>query len=475
MGKIKVRDRCGKKENREMAGRKTGRAGKPAIVLFWIVLWSCLALLVDNRILLSSPLETAGALFSLMGKADFYSSVAGSFLRIAAGFLTGLGTGACLAAGSRQYPLLEEFLSPAMHLLKAVPVASFVVLLLIWWGSSFLAAAVCFLVVLPVVYLNMLEGFKSTDGRLLEMAQVFRIPFRDRLLYIYRPALQPFLRGALKISLGMCWKSGVAAEVIGTPDCSIGEQLYLSKIYLDTAGIFAWTAVVILLSILFEKLILRLADCFFAWEPPCRERRFVPGKEQAQGGGISFSDLVKCYDGRTVLNGVSAVCEPGQTCRLAGPSGSGKTTLLRILARLTLPDSGQVTVPPRCSMVFQEDRLCEDYSALKNVELVTGDRRKAKEALSRLLDREALDGPCSRLSGGMKRRVSLVRAMEVDSDYVLLDEPFTGMDGETMCRAQAYIRERQGGRMVVIASHILPEAPDLSSGQPEAAEVFITL
>ena len=106
---------------------------------------------------------------------------------------------------------------------------------------------------------------------------------------------------------------------------------------------------------------------------------------------------------------------------LTEPSGSGKTTLLRILAGLTPPDRGSLSASPLCSMVFQEDRLCEEYSGLKNVELVTGDRAAAAEALGQLLEAEALERPCSELSGGMKRRVALVRALAADSDLLLLD------------------------------------------------------
>ena len=108
------------------------------------------------------------------------------------------------------------------------------------------------------------------------MATVFRLPMATRFFYIYRPQLKPFVNSSLKLTLGMCWKSGVAAEVIGTPDYSIGERLYLSKVYLDTAELFGWTAVIIVLCALFEKLVLWLIGKFFAWEPVC--------KAQACGG-----------------------------------------------------------------------------------------------------------------------------------------------------------------------------------------------
>ncbi len=166
-----------------------------------------------------------------------------------------------------------------------------------------------------------------------------------------------------------------------------------------------------------------------------------------------MQNIRKGYGGRAVLEDVSRVYEPGGTYFLNGPSGSGKTTLLRILAGLTEPDSGICQAPGTCSMVFQEDRLCEEYSAVRNVELVTGDRNSAREALAGLLEEDALEKPCGLLSGGMKRRVALVRAMEADSAYVFLDEPFTGMDQGTRRLAEAYVAARQKGRILIIAAH----------------------
>ena len=490
------------KENRGKEKTPGRRLSGCAAVIFWLGIWFLLAAAVDNRILLASPPETGKRVLSLLGEKEFYITVGISLLRIGGGFTAGLALGLLLAAAGCRFLLLEELLAPLMGLMKTVPVASFAVLLLIWWGSSGLAAAVCLLVVLPNVYVNTLEGLKNMDVQLLEMAEVFRLPFRSRFFYIYRPQLKPFLWGSLKVSLGMCWKAGVAAEVIGIPAHSIGERLYLSKVYLDTAGVFAWTAVVVLISTLLEKLVLGLAESFFAWEPACgrvpcslrksrelhegriafgtakergRNRKDAGTEEQrqeeirtAEKGQrqesiktaderqklcLQLQEISKSYDGRTVVAGASAVYEPGGIYWLTGPSGSGKTTLLRILAGLTMPDSGICRVPDGCSMVFQEDRICQEYSAVRNVELVTGDRRRAEEALRELLEEDALYKPCSRLSGGMKRRVALARAMEADSAYVLLDEPFTGMDGETRRLAEGYIRRRQSGRTVVIASH----------------------
>ncbi|MCM1541950.1 MAG: ATP-binding cassette domain-containing protein [Blautia sp.] len=442
---------------------------KIIIILGWIVLWHVAALIVDNGILMATPLQVMAELFSMLGDPGFYRTVGSSLLRIGCGFLAGFAAAVALAAVSSGHPLFEEALSPVMTLLKAIPVASFVVLLLIWWGSSFLAVAICFVVVLPNIYINMLEGLKSTDRQLLEMAQVFHVSVKDRFFYIYRPAIAPFLYSGMKISLGMCWKSGVAAEVIGTPDHSIGERLYLSKVYLDTAGVFAWTTIVILLSILFEKMILWMAGRFFKWEPAC-SGQVIPGRVPAGARGknvcgrqaetlaaspdrLEASHICKSFGSQQVISDFSAVYEPGRTYVLNAPSGSGKTTLLHMLAGILEPDGGVVKGGGTCSMVFQEDRLCMDTSAVKNVEMVTGDPLRAKAALETLLEPEALQKPCRELSGGMKRRVALVRAMEAESDYVLLDEPFTGMDADTRARAEEYIRRKQNGRLVILVTH----------------------
>lgn len=420
------------------------------ILLFWLVVWHLTALAVDNSLLLATPFRVLAELAGLIKAGDFWKTIFFSLLRIGSGFFLGLFVGIFLAVLSGHFSFVEELLSPLMNVFKTIPVASFVVLLLIWWGSSRLSIAISFLMVLPNIYMNTLEGLKSTDKRLLEMAQVFHIPFSTRFFYIYRPTLRPFLKSGLQVALGMCWKSGVAAEVIGTPEWSIGSEIYMSKIYLNTAGVLAWTAVVVVLSMVFQKAVLGLAGCFFTWQPVCRA---VVGQEGGKEA-LLCGQLAKAYGEQQVLSDFSQSYERGQVYYLRQPSGSGKTTLLRLLGGLEKPDGGWVRGNGFCSMMFQEDRLCEDYNALRNLEMVLGDRQKARLALEQLLPEDALDKPCSQLSGGMKRRVALVRAMEAASDAVLLDEPFTGMDAVTRQQAEDYIHRRQQGRPLIIATHI---------------------
>lgn len=453
-----------------MKDKKKCAKRKFLILAGWLVVWQIVSLLCNNSILMVGPAETAAAFLRNMMEERFWRTIGNSYVRILSGLLAGILCGMGLAAVSYRWKLLEEIWQPFMTLIKAIPVASFTVLLLIWWGAPSLSACICFLVVLPHIYVNTLEGLKSTDGQLLEMAQVFRMPLWNRIFYIYRPALRPFLESGLKIAIGMAWKSGVAAEVIGTPDYSIGERLYLSKIYLNTADVLAWTAAAILLSVVTERLFLWVMGKAWTLEPTCRKpaRRETDAAQRKTGDIREESDcttedngsvclkvahIQKSFQELSVINDYSAVFEKGRTYYFKTPSGSGKTTLFRILAGLEHPDSGKIIRTGRSVLLFQEDRLCEDYSAVKNVELVTGEKEGARQALSRLLPPEALDKPVCQLSGGMRRRVALVRTMEAEGTVCLLDEPFTGLDEENRLRAAAYIEEKGKDRTVLIATH----------------------
>lgn len=426
---------------------------RKAIIIFcWFLVWAIVSRIIQNKILLAGPIETLQALCKLVSTGSFWNACLGTILRIAFGYLTGMLLGILLATFSAGKSWIEEILEPMITLMKAVPVASVVVIFLIWWGSGNLAIAISFFMAFPNFYLNTLEGIRSTDKKLLEMAKIFMMPARNQFFYIYRPTLRPFWDSAIKLSVGMSWKAGVAAEVIGLPERAIGEQLYMSKIYLETDKVFAWTLVIILLSQLFEKLCLKLWTVIQAWEPGCKS---VAYESKLERKILSLQDVSVSYGEQRVLQDFSATYESDKLYVLDSPSGSGKTTLLRVIAGLTKPDAGKVeTGGQKVAMLFQEDRLCEEYSALKNVELVAISRSAAKEHLLQLLEESDIHKPCKELSGGMKRRVALARAFAAGADILLLDEPYNGLDEENRMRVACYIEENGKNKVVIMASHI---------------------
>lgn len=231
---------------------------KTAIILFWLLLWQWAAMKIQNPIFLVGPVDTLNVLSAQVASPEFWNAVLFSFGRICLGFFLALTAGLLTGALSYWKPIIGDILAPPVHCMKTIPVASFVILALIWTGSENLSVFISFIVVYPMIHVSTQAGLKSTDQKLLEMARVFHVPIWKQALYIYRISLYPYLRSSMKTALGMGLKSGIAAEVIGVPDGSVGAGLYMSKIYLSTAELFSWTLIIILISILFEKLFLFL-------------------------------------------------------------------------------------------------------------------------------------------------------------------------------------------------------------------------
>ncbi len=234
-------------------------------VLLALLVWQLAAGLVQSHLLLVSPWTALVRLVILAGQGSFWLAVFHSLGRILLGFTLALVTGIGLAILSARWHLVDALLWPYMAAIKATPVASFIILCLIWLDSRSLSVFISFLMVLPIIYASVLQGIRSTDIQLLEMATVFRVSRWRRLIYIYLPQLRPFLIASCTVATGLAWKAGIAAEVIGIPAGTIGERLYQAKIYLDTGDLFAWTIVVVGLSILVDKAIVHGLDRMFAF------------------------------------------------------------------------------------------------------------------------------------------------------------------------------------------------------------------
>lgn len=232
---------------------------------FWLLVWEGASLALASTtggrmLLLASPVQALGRLIDLAGTPEFWRAAAFSSLRILGGFFLSCVLAVALAALAARLRWVRELLSPLVAVVKAVPVVSFIILALNFFSSENLSLLISALMVFPPVYLNVLEGIGHTDRQLLEMARVFRVPLSRQLRGIYLPAVLPYFRSAVSLGLGLCWKSGAAAEVIGLPEGSIGEALYTAKVYFQTGDLFAWTAVIVAISVLFERLFLRLVD-----------------------------------------------------------------------------------------------------------------------------------------------------------------------------------------------------------------------
>lgn len=250
-----------------MSAHKRSALAKAGAVLLALLVWQGLASLPTVSVLLASPVKVLLRLTTIWKESGFFASVWFTFWRIALGFVLAAVAGALLAVLAGRFPVLETLLWPYMQAIKTVPVASFVILVLLFFASSYLSIIISFLMVLPILYTNTLTGIKSTDRSLDEMAKVYELPFLRRLLYVKLPQIRPYFLSGCHVGLGLCFKSGVAAELIGVPNGSIGEALYEAKVYLNSPDLFCWTLVVVLLSFAFERAVTLAIDAFFKrWE-----------------------------------------------------------------------------------------------------------------------------------------------------------------------------------------------------------------
>lgn len=227
-------------------------------VLFWIIMWQLLATAIKSEILIASPVRVMEALVNMLPKGATWANVYFSFARIMLGFLIAVVSGVILAVAAYYSMIIKELLYIPMTMIKATPVASFIVMALIWISPSALSVFVSFLMGVPIVYTNVLKGMENIDIKMKEMMRVFRVSPCKQLRYLYFPKVMPFFYSAVSISLGMCWKAGIAGEIIGIPKGSMGERLYNAKIFLNTPELFAWTFIIIFVSAVSEKILLLL-------------------------------------------------------------------------------------------------------------------------------------------------------------------------------------------------------------------------
>ena len=226
--------------------------------IFWLLLWEFLYLAVGKDVILPSPANTVKVITAVFFTADFWLPVLNTMLRIVEGFLLAVVSGAIFAVITNRSSVLRALLTPLFSIIKAAPVASFIILMLIWLPDNSIPVWASFMMVFPIIWGNVSKGLYNISSDLKEMSKAFRIPFFTRLKRIYIPSVMPYFMAGATTAVGMSWKAGLAAEVLCTPQSAIGTNLYNAKIYLLTEEVFAWTIVIIILSIIIEKVFVKL-------------------------------------------------------------------------------------------------------------------------------------------------------------------------------------------------------------------------
>lgn len=225
---------------------------------FWLGVWQFAALFARSKRLdffLPTPWTVLQTLAELCVTGEFWSTILLSLGRILAGMALGSLLGLLLAILTCANPWFDLLLSPMIRMIRAVPVASFILLVMLAVYRAMVPMVVVILMVLPVVWSGVNQGIRQTDHQLLELARAYRFSRWRKVKLVYLPSVQPYLLSAVTTAMGLAWKSGVAAEVLCTPRQAIGTEVYNAKFYLEIPTLFAWTVVVVALSLTMEWLL----------------------------------------------------------------------------------------------------------------------------------------------------------------------------------------------------------------------------
>jgi NitT/TauT family transport system permease protein len=230
------------------------------IAAFWIGVWWLASWRVGKPLLFPSPAAVLQRLLNLMQTKEFYQITANSLWNVLLGILTAVLLGCVLAIATYKIAILREALLPVMTVIKATPVASFIILALIWMGAANVPTFITVLIVLPIVWTNLDEGLGKIDPLLIEVTKLYKMPFIKRIKLLFLPSVKPYFVSACRTSLGLAWKAGIAAEIIARPRNSIGTMIGDAKQYIMTEDMFAWTLTVIILSLVIEFLFATLLN-----------------------------------------------------------------------------------------------------------------------------------------------------------------------------------------------------------------------
>lgn len=447
---------------RQMTERMNAVAAAGAVAAFWLAVWMLVAALVAQPLILPGPGAVALALLRLVCDGGTWAILAGSGARILGGLALAAVCGGVLAGISSRSRAFAHLVAPALSFVKATPVACVVVLLLIWLGSARVGIAAVFLMALPGVYFSLTEGLAQVDKPLEQMFRLHGVRgWRLFCAHTWREVL-PFVLSCARAVIGMSWKAGVAAELIGMATDTVGERIYQAKLLIETADLLAWTVLVVAASWACERVLVWLLRVSgpVAWGAAVRAHGDgLRGRVGGSAGGRAAAELALAVGDRApwapALDGLVLHVSAGGRACVMGASGVGKSTLLVLAAGECAP----------CSMVFQDARLVESASALDNV-LVCADARvdasSAAALLCLLVPGVDVHARVAELSGGQRRRVEMARALLCGGCAVILDEPFTGLDASARDATAEAVLDLLDGRMLLLATHDAVDAQALN-------------
>lgn len=451
---------------RDNRSKANGYAGYALSVLFWIAIWLLIARLVGNELLLAGPLETLSAFGQSLCDPTFWDAVGYTASRIVITAFVSAIAGMLVGYIAYRIPVIQAICAPVLQIMKSAPIACIVVIILVAWGGQGAFITIIVFVSFPPFYVAMQQALAE---RPYDTERVLRLLGASNLQIFYActwPSSLPFFTAASKTAIAMSWRAGITAEILSLPLGSIGAQVYVSKLTLDSAELLVWTLVVMILSWVNEQIILWLLKQSKRIQGLAFKAPSAPLPPHAPSHSLELNSVSKQFGENTVLDRFTLQVLPGERVCLMAPTGTGKSTALKLLTRAYDPDSGNVVSPERIGVVSQEPTLPANMTAFQNVALTArgGLTNEAiAQALDGLLPNGANNRLASELSGGMGRLTEIARAMLSEGTAIILDEPFAGLDGDSRKKACEFILENLHGRALIVATHEKDDAALLNA------------
>lgn len=222
-------------------------------IIILLIFWKVVSLIIDKEILVPSPEKTFIEIINIIQSAYFIPSLVNTLKRALVGFIMAVGIGIFLGMMGGLFKPIYYLLRPIVLVNKAVPTMAMILLALIWLESEKAPVLVGFVVIFPIIYENVVQGIRNVDVKLIEMMKIYDVSRWDMIKELYIPSMRTYLYGAMTAAMGLNLKIIIAAEVLSQPRISMGTSFQIEKVNLNTAGVFAWSLITIVLAGVLEQ------------------------------------------------------------------------------------------------------------------------------------------------------------------------------------------------------------------------------